>query len=414
MANDYDLLKILGSTTSKLGCAGSSSTDTGAFAGVNTQEFINSIYTLSDSNVSTEQKVEQGTKLGLNFLLSLFGNKEEATATKEVNTNVKNAEKTKDALTESAAKTQSRVADKLAEMENNAKSVQEAIANLEETSQEKEEYQKQIEEKVQRLNAIKEEIQANPEKASEYLSELTEISASIQDISSALEKLTSSVEESTKNVADLQQANLELNDEGNNIVEEGVAEQQSIAQNVVNQQVVNSATGATGVVNNTQSLAAKAEATTLEASTKASSLIPGVGAIASTSTSVLASKLYQVSDDQLASGSIRQLGATSNATTLTGLNSMISTNLTDFSNFPTAIGSMLSDTDSYVSDFTSFIQPVGEWLDNASSIGDEAEAINEAVSQIKENDSEAEKSDNQTSQSSVFNYNTEKLEEMAS
>lgn len=414
MANDYDLLKILGSTTSKLGCAGSSSTDTGAFAGVNTQEFINSIYTLSDSNVSTEQKVEQGTKLGLNFLLSLFGNKEEATATKEVNTNVKNAEKTKDALTESAAKTQSRVADKLAEMENNAKSVQEAIANLEETSQEKEEYQKQIEEKVQRLNAIKEEIQANPEKASEYLSELTEISASIQDISSALEKLTSSVEESTKNVADLQQANLELNDEGNNIVEEGVAEQQSIAQNVVNQQVVNSATGATGVVNNTQSLAAKAEATTLEASTKASSLIPGVGAIASTSTSVLASKLYQVSDDQLASGSIRQLGATSNATTLTCLNSMISTNLTDFSNFPTAIGSMLSDTDSYVSDFTSFIQPVDEWLDNASSIGDEAEAINEAVSQIKENNSEAEKSDNQTSQSSVFNYNTEKLEEMAS
>lgn len=414
MANDYDLLKILGNTTSKIGSVGSSSTDAGASAGVNTQEFINSIYTLSDSNVSTEQKVEQGTKLGLNFLLSLFGNKEEATATKEVNTNVKNAEKTKDALTESAAKTQSRVADKLAEMENNAKSVQEAIANLEETSQEKEEYQKQIEEKVQRLNAIKEEIQANPEKASEYLSELTEISASIQDISSALEKLTSSVEESTKNVADLQQANLELNDEGNNIVEEGVAEQQSIAQNVVNQQVVNSATGATGVVNNTQSLAAKAEATTLEASTKASSLIPGVGAIASTSTSVLASKLYQVSDDQLASGSIRQLGATSNATTLTGLNSMISTNLTDFSNFPTAIGSMLSDTDSYVSDFTSFIQPVVEWLDNASTIGDEAEAINEAVSQIKENNSEAEKSDNQTSQSSVFNYNTEKLEEMAS
>ena len=414
MANDYDLLKILGNTTSKIGSVDSSSTDAGASAGVNTQEFINSIYTLSDSNVSTEQKVEQGTKLGLNFLLSLFGNKEEATATKEVNTNVKNAEKTKDALTESAAKTQSRVADKLAEMENNAKSVQEAIANLEETSQEKEEYQKQIEEKVQRLNAIKEEIQANPEKASEYLSELTEISASIQDISSALEKLTSSVEESTKNVADLQQANLELNDEGNNIVEEGVAEQQSIAQNVVNQQVVNSATGATGVVNNTQSLAAKAEATTLEASTKASSLIPGVGAIASTSTSVLASKLYQVSDDQLASGSIRQLGATSNATTLTGLNSMISTNLTDFSNFPTAIGSMLSDTDSYVSDFTSFIQPVVEWLDNASTIGDEAEAINEAVSQIKENNSEAEKSDNQTSQSSVFNYNTEKLEEMAS
>lgn len=414
MANDYDLLKILGNTTSKIGSVDSSSTDAGASAGVNTQEFINSIYTLSDSNVSTEQKVEQGTKLGLNFLLSLFGNKEEATATKEVNTNVKNAEKTKDALTESAAKTQSRVADKLAEMENNAKSVQEAIANLEETSQEKEEYQKQIEEKVQRLNAIKEEIQANPEKASEYLSELTEISASIQDISSALEKLTSSVEESTKNVADLQQANLELNDEGNNIVEEGVAEQQSIAQNVVNQQVVNSATGATGVVNNTQSLAAKAEATTLEASTKASSLIPGVGAIASTSTSVLASKLYQVSDDQLASGSIRQLGATSNATTLTGLNSMISTNLTDFSNFPTAIGSMLSDTDSYVSDFTSFIQPVVEWLDNASTIGDEAEAINEAVSQIKENNSEAEKSENQTSQSSVFNYNTEKLEEMAS
>ena len=414
MANDYDLLKILGNTTSKIGSVDSSSTDAGASAGVNTQEFINSIYTLSDSNVSTEQKVEQGTKLGLNFLLSLFGNKEEATATKEVNTNVKNAEKTKDALTESAAKTQSKVADKIAEMEQNAQKVQEEIANLEETSKEKEDYQKQIEEKVQRLNAIKEEIQANPEKASEYLSELTEISASIQDISSALEKLTSSVEESTKNVADLQQANLELNDEGNNIVEEGVAEQQSIAQNVVNQQVVNSATGATGVVNNTQSLAAKAEATTLEASTKASSLIPGVGAIASTSTSVLASKLYQVSDDQLASGSIRQLGATSNATTLTGLNSMISTNLTDFSNFPTAIGSMLSDTDSYVSDFTSFIQPVVEWLDNASTIGDEAEAINEAVSQIKENNSEAEKSDNQTSQSSVFNYNTEKLEEMAS
>lgn len=414
MANDYDLLKILGSTTSKLGCAGSSSTDTGAFAGVNTQEFINSIYTLSDSNVSTEQKVEQGTKLGLNFLLSLFGNKEEASATKEVNDNTKNAEASQKALTDAAAKTQSKVADKIAEMEQNAQKIQEQIAKLEETSQEKENYQKQIEEKVQRLNAIKEEIQANPEKASEYVSELSEISTSIQDISSALENLSSSVEENTNEVENLQQSSSEANDDANDIVDDGIAEQQSIAQNVANQQVVNSATGATGVVNNTQSLAAKAEATTLEASTKASSLIPGVGAIASTSTNVLASKLYQVSDDQLASGSIRKLGATSNATTLTGLNSMISTNLTDFSNFPTAIGSMLSDTDSYVSDFTSFIQPVDEWLDNASSIGDEAEAINEAVSQIKENDSEAEKSDNQTSQSSVFNYNTEKLEEMAS
>ena len=409
-----DFLDIINKTTGGVGGVGSFSTGAGSSSNVNTQEFINSVYTFGDPNATTEQKIQKATNFGLNFLLSLVGNNEEAGAAKEVNDNAKNAEASQKALTDAAAKTQSKVADKIAEMEQNAQKVQEEIANLEETSKEKEDYQKQIEEKVQRLNEIKAEIQANPEKASEYLSELTEISASIQDISSALEKLTSSVKESSQNVEDSQQESSDLNDEGNNIVEEGVAEQQSIAQNIATQQTVNATTAATGVVNNTQGTAAQAEAVAIEASSKSSSFIPVVGAFTSAAGSTVASKLYQVSEDQFASGSIRNSGAASNATTLTGLHSMISTNLTDFSNFPTAIGSMLSDTDSYVSDFTSFMQPVGEWLDNASSIGDEANAIYEAANQVRENDSEAENTDNQTSQSNEFNYDTDKLEEMAS
>lgn len=412
MADDF--LKIINKTASGIGGVNSFSTGAGSSSGVNTQDFINSIYTLSDSNVSTEQKVQKTTNFGLNFLLSLIGNNEEARATKEVNDNTKNAEASQKALTDAAAKTQSKVTDKIAEMEQNAQKIQEQIDKLEETSQEKENYQKQIEEKVQRLNAIKEEIQANPEKASEYVSELSEISTSIQDISSALEKLSSSVKENTNEVEDLQQSSSEANDDANDIVDNGIAEQQSIAQNVTNQQVVNSATGATGVVNNTQGVAAKAKATALEASSKTSSLIPGVGAIASTSTSVLASKLNRVSEDQLASGSIRKVGSASNATYLTGLNSMILTNLTDFSNFPTAIGSILSGTDSNVSEFTTFMQPVGEWLDNANSLGDEANTINEAADQIEENDTEGDDNDNQNSQSNDFNYDTDKLEEIAS
>lgn len=412
MADDF--LKIINKTASGIGGVDSFSTGAGSSSGVNTQDFINSIYTLSDSNVSTEQKVQKTTNFGLNFLLSLIGNNEEARATKEVNDNTKNAEASQKALTDAAAKTQSKVTNKIAEMEQNAQKIQEQIAKLEETSQEKENYQKQIEEKVQRLNAIKEEIQANPEKASEYVSELSEISTSIQDISSALEKLTSNVEENTKNVQDLQQANIETNAETDNIIEEGVTEQQAIAQNIITLQTVNATTGATGIVNNTQGVAAKTEAAAIEASSKSSSFIPVAGAFTSAAGSAVASKLYQVSDDQLASGSIRNLGSASNATYLTGLDSMISTNLTDFSNFPTAIGSMLSDTESYVSDFTDLMQPVGEWLDNANSLDDEANTINEAADQIKENDTEDENNDNQNSQANDFNYDTDKLEEMVS
>ena len=75
---------------------------------------------------------------------------------------------------------------------------------------------------------------------------------------------------------------------------------------------------------------------------------------------------------------------------------------------------MLSDTDSYVSDFTDLMQPVGEWLDNANSLGDEANTINEAADQIEENDTEGDDNDNQNSQSNDFNYDTDKLEEIAS
>lgn len=377
--------------------------------GLDTNGFINSIYTLSTSNGTTGQKVQQGTKLGLQFLLSLVNSKEEASATKEVNDNTKAANDTERKLTEAAAKTQERVTAKISEMEANAQKVQELIAKLDETAQKKDDYQKQIVEKVQRLNQIKEEIKANPEKASAYLSELTEIGASIQALASELETLASSVEEATSSVETLQNDNADINDEANNIVDEGVTEQQSIAQEVVAQQATNATTGATAVVNNTQAIAAGTQATAMEAASKSSSLIPGFGAIASSAGEAVVAKLRTVETDQFASANIRNSGFTSNAAYLSGLNNMISTNLTDFSNFPTAIGSALNDTEGYIADFTNLTQPIGEWLSATANLGEEANSINEAVAQFQDYNSE-EGSDTQNAKE--FNYDTSKLEEM--
>ena len=377
--------------------------------GLDTNDFINSIYTLSTSNGTTGQKVQQGTKLGLQFLLSLVNSKEEASATKEVNDNTKVANDTERKLTEAATKTQERVTAKISEMEANAQKVQELIANLDETAQKKDDYQKQIVEKVQRLNQIKEEIKANPEKASGYLAELTEIGASIQALASELETLASSVEDATSSVETLQNDNVDINDEANNIVDEGVAEQQGIAQEVVAQQAINATTGATAVVNNTQAIAAGTQATALEAASKSSSLIPGFGAIASSAGEAVVAKLRTVETDQFASANIRNSGFTSNTAYLSGLNNMISTNLTDFSSFPTAIGSALNDTEGYIADFTNLTQPIGEWLSATANLGEEANYINEAVAQFQENNSE-EGSDSQNTKE--FNYDTSKLEEM--
>ena len=377
--------------------------------GLDTKDFINSIYTLSTSNGTTGQKVQQGTKLGLQFLLSLVNSKEEASATKEVNDNTKAANDTERKLTEAAAKTQERVTAKISEMEANAQKVKELIAKLDETAQKKDDYQKQIEDKVQRLNQIKEDIKANPEKASAYLAELTEIGASIQALASELETLASSVEEATSSVETLQNDNADINDEANNIVDEGVTEQQSIAQEVVAQQATNATTGATAVVNNTQAIAAGTQATTMEAASKSSSFIPGFGAIASSAGEAVVTKLRTVETDQFASANIRNSGFTSNAAYLSGLNNMISTNLTDFSSFPTAIGSALSDTEGYIADFTNLTQPIGEWLSATANLGEEANSINEAVAQFQDHNSE-EGSDTQNAKE--FNYDTSKLEEM--
>lgn len=377
--------------------------------GLDTNDFINSIYTLSTSNGTTGQKVQQGTKLGLQFLLSLVNSKEEASATKEVNDNTKAANDTERKLTEAAAKTQERVTAKISEMEANAQKVQELIAKLDETAQKKDDYQKQIEEKVQRLNQIKEDIKANPEKASAYLAELTEIGASIQALASELETLASSVEEATSSVETLQNDNADINDEANNIVDEGVTEQQSIAQEVVAQQATNATTGATAVVNNTQAIAAGTQATAMEAASKSSSFIPGFGAIASSAGEAVVAKLRTVETDQFASANIRNSGFTSNVAYLSGLNNMISTNLTDFSSFPTAIGSALSDTEGYIADFTNLTQPIGEWLSATANLGEEANSINEAVAQFQDHNSE-EGSDTQNAKE--FNYDTSKLEEM--
>lgn len=377
--------------------------------GLDTNGFINSIYTLSTSNGTTGQKVQQGTKLGLQFLLSLVNSKEEASATKEVNDNTKAANDTERKLTEAAAKTQERVTAKISEMEANAQKVQELIAKLDETAQKKDDYQKQIVEKVQRLNQIKEDIKANPEKASAYLAELTEIGASIQALASELETLASSVEEATSSVETLQNDNADINDEANNIVDEGVTEQQSIAQEVVAQQATNATTGATAVVNNTQAIAAGTQATAMEAASKSSSFIPGFGAIASSAGEAVVAKLRTVETDQFASANIRNSGFTSNAAYLSGLNNMISTNLTDFSSFPTAIGSALSDTEGYIADFTNLTQPIGEWLSATANLGEEANSINEAVAQFQDHNSE-EGSDTQNAKE--FNYDTSKLEEM--
>lgn len=379
--------------------------------GLDTKDFINSIYTLSTSNGTTGQKVQQGTKLGLQFLLSLVNSKEEASATKEVNDNTKAANDTERKLTEAAAKTQERVTAKISEMEANAQKVQELIAKLDETAQKKDDYQKQIEEKVQRLNQIKEDIKANPEKASAYLAELTEIGASIQALASELETLASSVEEATSSVETLQNDNADINDEANNIVDEGVTEQQSIAQEVVAQQATNATTGATAVVNNTQAIAAGTQATAMEAASKSSSFIPGFGAIASSAGEAVVAKLRTVETDQFASANIRNSGFTSNVAYLSGLNNMISTNLTDFSSFPTAIGSALSDTEGYIADFTNLTQPIGEWLSATANLGEEANSINEAVAQFQDHNSE-EGSDTQNAKE--FNYDTSKLEEMIS
>ena len=378
--------------------------------GLDTNDFINSIYTLSTSNGTTGQKVQQGTKLGLQFLLSLVNSKEEASATKEVNDNTKAANDTERKLTEAAAKTQERVTAKISEMEANAQKVQELIAKLDETAQKKDDYQKQIEEKVQRLNQIKEDIKANPEKASAYLAELTEIGASIQALASELETLASSVEEATSSVETLQNDNADINDEANNIVDEGVSEQQSIAQEVVAQQATNATTGATAVVNNTQAIAAGTQATAMEAASKSSSFIPGFGAIASSAGEAVVTKLRTVETDQFASANIRNSGFTSNVAYLSGLNNMISTNLTDFSSFPTAIGSALSDTEGYIADFTNLTQPIGEWLSATANLGEEANSINEAVAQFQDYNSEEEGSDTQNAKE--FNYDTSKLEEM--
>lgn len=377
--------------------------------GLDTNDFINSIYTLSTSNGTTGQKVQQGTKLGLQFLLSLVNSKEEASATKEVNDNTKAANDTERKLTEAAAKTQERVTAKISEMEANAQKVQELIAKLDETAQKKDDYQKQIEEKVQRLNQIKEDIKANPEKASAYLAELTEIGASIQALASELETLASSVEEATSSVETLQNDNADINDEANNIVDEGVTEQQSIAQEVVAQQATNATTGATAVVNNTQAIAAGTQATAMEAASKSSSFIPGFGAIASSAGEAVVTKLRTVETDQFASANIRNSGFTSNIAYLSGLNNMISTNLTDFSSFPTAIGSALSDTEGYIADFTNLTQPIGEWLSATANLGEEANSINEAVAQFQDYNSE-EGSDTQNAKE--FNYDTSKLEEL--
>lgn len=377
--------------------------------GLDTNYFINSIYTLSTSNGTTGQKVQQGTKLGLQFLLSLVNSKEEASATKEVNDNTKVANDTERKLTEAAAKTQERVTAKISEMEENAQKVQELIAKLDETAQKKDDYQKQIVEKVQRLNQIKEEIKANPEKASAYIAELTEIGASIQALASELETLASSVEDATSSVETLQNDNADINDEANNIVDEGVAEQQSIAQEVVAQQAKNATTGATAVVNNTQAIAAGTQATAMEAASKSSSFIPGFGAIANSAGEAVVTKLRTVETDQFASANIRNSGFTSNAAYLSGLNNMISTNLTDFSSFPTAIGSALNVTEGYIADFTNLTQPIGEWLSATANLGEEANSINEAVAQFQEYNSE-EGSDSQNAKE--FNYDTNKLEEM--
>lgn len=377
--------------------------------GLDTNDFINSIYTLSTSNGTTGQKVQQGTKLGLQFLLSLVNSKEEASATKEVNDNTKAANDTERKLTEAAAKTQERVTAKISEMEANAQKVQELIAKLDETAQKKDDYQKQIVEKVQRLNQIKEEIKVNPEKASAYLAELTEIGASIQALASELETLASSVEDATTSVETLQNDNADINDEANNIVDEGVTEQQSIAQEVVAQQAKNATTGATAVVNNTQAIAAGTQATAMEAASKSSSLIPGFGAIASSAGEAVVAKLRTVETDQFASANIRNSGFISNTAYLSGLNNMISTNLTDFSSFPTAIGSALNVTEGYIADFTNLTQPIGEWLSATANLGEEANSINEAVAQFQENNSE-EGSDSQNTKE--FNYDTSKLEEM--
>lgn len=378
--------------------------------GLDTNDFINSIYTLSTSNGTTGQKVQQGTKLGLQFLLSLVNSKEEASATKEVNDNTKVANDTERKLTEAAAKTQERVTAKISEMEANAQKVQELIAKLDETAQKKDDYQKQIVEKVQRLNQIKEEIKANPKKASAYIAELTEIGASIQALASELETLASSVEDATSSVETLQNDNADINDEANNIVDEGVAEQQSIAQEVVAQQAKNATTGATAVVNNTQAIAAGTQATAMEAASKSSSLIPGFGAIASSAGEAVVAKLRTVETDQFASANIRNSGFTSNAAYLSGLNNMISTNLTDFSSFPTAIGSALNVTEGYIADFTNLTQPIGEWLSATANLGEEANSINEAVAQFQDHNSEEEGSDTQNAKE--FNYDTSKLEEM--
>lgn len=381
-------------------------TDDGSSYGgsFNAQSFTNSIYTIADPNAGTEEKVEAGVKFSIDFLLSLLGKKEEATAKEQVDDNKSAATDLVDNLDGVVNNTTSQMEEIIAEIEATIERIQTNINQIEESNEEKESYQEEIEKLTLDLTTAVEIInnpEASAEEKRDALEKIDGVQAGLADLEEKVTEINENVVALTESTDELGAASEGLNSDSEDVINDGNQQLQNGQRQVEQQEVTNATTQATGVTNIATSEAAQAAGETAQASSSASSAVPIIGGLLGSGGQALAQQLFSVAGDQGGAGEYRIGSYAPIANLLTYSKDLINTNLPVFSNFPNSIGGLMRNSTEFSSNFYSITGALGEWTDLAMTTIPE---VNETLDEVQDSSNDSENPDKK------LNIDTEALE----
>lgn len=347
-----------------------SSSNGGSSEAVNVKGFMNSAWTMLDSETDTEQKVNAGVTLGMQTLLALFGKNEEATVKASTQQNEAAAEQLNSNLNSVAQNTNQHVQNAISQIEAIIGQIEENLQKANEANEEKQAYQKEVEGHIENLNNAQEilnDSNATKEEKKDALAAISGVRGSVEALLEKVNKLDGVVQEATRNTEELQSENVDLANETTGVIDNGNQALQDGAQKVVTEHGKNTATSVKATSDATVSTTAATTAAGLKTASTFLSFIPGVGALTSSAGNTVADKLMSVSTDfgsasSIGFGSFAKVGSK-----LSSTNGLINTNFSQFANFSNSLGGLSDNSLNLSNTYYSIAGTIGSWTE--SSIG---------------------------------------------
>lgn len=379
---------------------------------------------LANEGTSTEQKIQSILQM-LPSLWSLVGVDEAGNAAGEVSKNADAETNLKNSIKSTQEKNNNEINQLINKIEENTKVINNNIEKANKAQEEKEKAQNEIEKQTQTITNCKgilENSNATSAERSVAIEKLKAANTSITTYAANIETLFSTVNQSQEEVAEATDNNNNINGEIETVVAEGNQDIQNLNLDYLSQITTNQTTSLVAKTNKATSQAAGVLATELEAASEGSSLIPGVGSVASATAGIKAQQMRKVESSQGIASDTREKGADTVTTKLTADKTDIQTAfnmISDLSNI--AIGSYneglgLSDN------FYSYIEPVGSWVQQAVDIKEQPEALAEAITDAEahfnqndenvnpqNNNNNSGNNDSQNNQQYTFNFNPDEL-----